>query len=583
MLRKGLSLLFASLFVALLFVAPASANVDNFQISKFRVDMELSRDQDKRSVLKTTETITAQFPNLDQNRGLERIMVREYDSHPTSFEVVSVTDEYDIPLDYHWQGDALRIGDPDRYVQGEQIYKITYTQRDVTKYYQDTGKQEFYWDIVGTEWRVARDNIQINLQIDKAIQDNIATDLQCYSGYSSQSQQCLRVDGKDGEYKIVHDRLQPYQGITTAIGFEPDTFSPYEQSLWDKFVNVLGIVQVVSLPFAALGLIVLTVITNRSKGRKSELKTIIPEYLPPKDVSVMSVAQIELYVTSVMPAQLVDLAVRHYIKLYQTKEKGLLTQAEYEIEIIKDLSKLKWEEKELLSDMYGKLPAKSERLNLKTLKNNTSYFNRTLNNDKDLRKLIRSEYGLREPDAWLLKFLNKFAIAVGVVAVLSLSIPLFLLSMMALLFKLTAWRLTDKGLELKQYLLGLKYYISVAEEERLKLMQSPEGAQQSKEISSAGKDVKSRVVLYEKLLPYAMLFGQEKKWNQNLGQYYEQAKTQPNWYRSNRAFSAAAFSSGMSNLGTAAASASSSSSSSGGSSGGGSSGGGGGGGGGGGW
>lgn len=91
--------------------------------------------------------------------------------------------------------------------------------------------------------------------------------------------------------------------------------------------------------------------------------------------------------------------------------------------------------------------------------------------------------------------------------------------------------------------------------------------------------------LYERVLPYAMLFGQEAEWNKQLGAYYEYINSQPDWYQGNStAFNAAIFVGAMSSFSTSTTTYTiSSSSSSSGSSGGGSSGGGGGGGGGGGW
>ena len=47
--------------------------------------------------------------------------------------------------------------------------------------------------------------------------------------------------------------------------------------------------------------------------------------------------------------------------------------------------------------------------------------------------------------------------------------------------------LTDKGLALRRYLAGLKMYIEVAETERLKMLQSPEG---DGVIAAAGSDSK---------------------------------------------------------------------------------------------
>ena len=85
------------------------------------------------------------------------------------------------------------------------------------------------------------------------------------------------------------------------------------------------------------------------------------------------------------------------------------------------------------------------------------------------------------------------------------------------------------------------------------------------------------------MLPYAVLFGSEKEWTKQLGKYYEQVGSNPDWYYGQGTFNAAAFASGMSGLSTVASNVSSFSSSDGGSGGGGFTGGGGGGGGGGGW
>ena len=143
--------------------------------------------------------------------------------------------------------------------------------------------------------------------------------------------------------------------------------------------------------------------------------------------------------------------------------------------------------------------------------------------------------------------------------------------------------LSTKGRELYDYLKGLELYIKIGEEQRLKVLQSPEGAEKT----PVDVNDKTKLVhLYERVLPYAVLFGQEKGWTKALGEYYEQQNTQPDWYVGHAGFNAVIFSSMMSDFSSGAARSSysaPSSSSSGGSSGGGFSGGGGGGGGGGGW
>ena len=71
---------------------------------------------------------------------------------------------------------------------------------------------------------------------------------------------------------------------------------------------------------------------------------------------------------------------------------------------------------------------------------------------------------------------------------------------------------TESGVKLARYLEGLKLYITMAESDRLKFLQSVEGA----DMSNAGM-----VKLYEKLLPWASLFGAEESWVKELAKYYE--------------------------------------------------------------
>ena len=67
------------------------------------------------------------------------------------------------------------------------------------------------------------------------------------------------------------------------------------------------------------------------------------------------------------------------------------------------------------------------------------------------------------------------------------------------------------------HLWGLRDYIALAEKDRLNFLQSPNGAQLRDDIS-IGAQV---LVLNEKLLPYAVLFGLEKEWVRQLGASYE--------------------------------------------------------------
>ena len=124
---------------------------------------------------------------------------------------------------------------------------------------------------------------------------------------------------------------------------------------------------------------------------------------------------------------------------------------------------------------------------------------------------------------------------------------------------------------------GLKRYMTLAEKDRIKFLQSVNGA----DTSPAGI-----VKLYEKLLPYAVLFKLEDSWLKELNKYYEVEHIENDWATAGVIISASdfrSFTSYTSSSISSSTSYSSSSSGGGGGGGGGFSGGGGGGGGGGGW
>jgi uncharacterized membrane protein YgcG len=572
--------------------AAYAEGANDFTISNFDVDYHLARDGSGRSTLKTIERITAVFPSFDQNHGLERALPKEYDGHTTNLSVESVTDEAGIPLSYsdaNSTSDAtvLRIGDADTYVHGEKTYVITYTQHDVTRYFTDTNDDEFYWDVNGTDWGQQIQHVQAKVFIDGSITSSLTGKTSCYQGYSGSKDACMSTDNSTPMVFSSTKALQPGENVSFAVGFTPHTFGEYQQTASEKLWATVVAVWLVGLAigsFAALLAIVwMSVIRNRVMKRARGRSTIIPEYLPPKDANVMVAAFILKRQTIAMTAQILDLAVRHYVKIYQTKEKSFMRLAEYEIEIIKDVSGLSDEELRLLKSLYGdKKPSIGARFNMKKLQNNYS-IGKQLNKDREsLQSRVRNVYHLYEKATVEAKGFQRAAVILLVVGVLTLSPLVVVAAIVGFVYAYTIWPLTEKGAELRDYLMGLKLYIDVAETDRIKMLQSPEGAEKVGDID--GSDSGQLVKLYERVLPYAVLFGVEKEWLKQLGAYYDTTNSQPDWYAGNSAFNAVVFASALGSFSDQSSSyGSSSSSSSGGSDGGGFSGGGGGGGGGGGW
>ena len=562
-----------------------AANVNDFTITDYTIHYTLSRDADQRSTLTTKETIVAEFPQTDQNHGIERYIPRDYSDHSTSLKIQSVTDGTGKAWNYttyaSGKHEVLRIGDADTYVHGAQTYVITYTQRDVTRNYEDTGRDEFYWDTNGTQWRVPIERLGITLTIDDSLASARTGEPQCYQGQQGSTNRCI-LQQSLSQYTVEATNLTAGENITLALGFAPQTFAVYAPSLLEILIIIWVIVQLI-LGLISVGLIIwLGMRYTAWARRKKERGAIVPEYLAPRDASVSLAATVLPSAQATFAAQLIDFAVRHYLKLYETKPKSLWSNASYEFEIIKPTSILRAEEQEFLRDIFKSDLTVGAKINTNQLKADYSLAVRMSDNPKKLRALMRSDYGLQQKDPAKSAWFKRAGTILLVCGLLLLSPPLILTALIAFILGAVLWVFTDKGLELYRYLEGLKLYISVAETERLKMLQSPEG---SEKVSIDDTDPRQLVKLYEKVLPYAILFGQEKQWSKQLGDYYEAAGTQPDWYSGTHmaAFSAAAFSSSMNDLTTSISSSGADSSSSGGSSGGGSSGGGGGGGGGGGW
>ena len=562
----------------------AHATINDFTFTSFKADYYLGIDTDKRSTLKTVETLTAEFPETSKNRGIERAIPKDYDGHTTSLKLISVKDTQGADLPYSTYSDkgnlVVRIGDEDRYVKGLQTYVLTYTQRDVTK--QFNGVDEFYWDTNGTDWQQPFREVDARIHIEDSLRSAMNSDVSCYVGTVGSTKNCETTATSTSVNANVID-LRAGENVTLAIGFQSGTFAEYRLSLGELLLR-LWLVSLIVTSLVAVGIIIwISVRYSRKNNRDAELGTIIPEYVPPKNASIFVSEQIAKQAKAGFTAAIIDLSVRHYLKLYQTREKALLKAAQYELEIAKNISTLSMEEQAFVKTLFGAENTNvGSRFEMKKLANDYKLAAVLRKNTKEVEALIKGEYAFRSRQAKEASWFTRMGWIVCGVGILTLSPPLLVAAIIAWSCGSQLAPLSDKGLALRRYLEGLKLYIGVAETDRLKMLQSPEGAEKTGIIST--DDSKRLVKLYERVLPYAVLFGQEKEWSKQLGVYYEKSGAQPEWYSGHSAFNAALFASAISDFNTTTNSYSAAtSSSSSGSSGGGSSGGGGGGGGGGGW
>src|SRR5690606_19022635 len=229
---------------------PASADVDDFHFDSFDGHYQLTRDSNGHSLMTTTETLVAVFPEFDQNRGIRRLLVDEYDGHPTHIWVQSVTDEAGNPRTFETDEDGgfleLTIADDHVYVHGEQTYVITYTSHYVTKHFDEL--DEFYWDVNGTDWAQQFDEVTATVVLDPDLMAAHTGDAAAYRGNEGDNTPAT-VETTGSGFAFSAENLEPGQTLTFAIGFEPGTFVPRPSGFFDSPLPSIALI------FAFLGLL----------------------------------------------------------------------------------------------------------------------------------------------------------------------------------------------------------------------------------------------------------------------------------------------------------------------------------------
>jgi len=605
-------------------------DVNDFTFDSFDATYALSQDSSKRSMLHTTETLAAEFPDFDQNRGIIRSIPTDYDGHSTHITVKSVTDGSGHQRSYSMGTDGdfttITIAVPQgQYVHGKQTYVIDYTQTDVTKYFKNTNDDEFYWDVNGTGWQQPFGEVSATVTVAGSLASKLSGQNACYQGSQGSTQKC-DITADNGTITAKVEKLYPYQGMTLAIGFAPKTFADAPFNLIEKILEIVPITFLLGL-LAEILAVGGAIVLHYQLWRRRSGDPIIAQYEPPKGVSAMLAANIIGKPKKGMAASIVDLAVRGKLRIIEKPKEGFQA-ARFGVQQL-NVDDLLPDEEGVMNALFaftglgdigamisrftgGSLPPglkvigdtpvnaasadpvdanikwfeKSDTLlgdSVKSLTTSVEQNAEAVGLRKGRHPVIVTVIGILAILGAVLMFFTAFAsgdngagIAFGVIgANAGAWIAVLVFGLVSGLRPLTA-----EGSKLYDQLLGLKMYIQLAEADRLQMLQSISGA--DKVTTSDGNQI---VKIYERLLPYAVLFGLEKEWAAELAKYY--GTTSPDWYSGSNigAFDVAAFSTGIAAFSAVSASSTSSSSSSsfssdGGSGGGGSSGGGGGGGGG---
>ncbi|SMG27990.1 DUF2207 domain-containing protein [Agreia pratensis] len=575
-----------------------SAGVDDFSFSSYDADFYLDTDHDGRSTLKTVETFVAEFPEADQNRGIRRAIPLDYDGHPTDVDVESVVDENGDPRRFTAEknddGDFLVVTvRSDEFVHGAQTYTFTYTQHNVTRHDEATDVDEFYWDSVGFDSLQSFDSATVRLHVPERLAPSLTGKASCYAGpYASTTACPMTSEQGDGEtiFTAGGVPLGAHENVTVAVGFAPATFVPRDDSylgVWQGWAQLAA--ALLAVTGAVLAILWRTAGLRDARGRP----TVVAEYTPPPTADVFTSAVILKRTSRAAASGFVALAVRGNLQIVEKPSDSMWSKKpEYWLHAVHS-DGLSSQELEFYRMIFDGTP--DNRRELK--KNDTALATEVQKFIKKVRATAVRDGYFKKGTAGrsLLLAISVFAAGAATMVFGAMlnsesrggSLPFIPLAVGALCVAiswLTVFRtpLTAAGAELRDYLKGVQLYLTVAEEERFRMLQSPEGALKTQDATPDGGQI---VEIYEKLLPFAVLWGVEDEWAKVLGTYYERTQTQPHWYGASTGFNAAYFAASVGSFaatsaaGYSGSAASTSSSSSGGSGGGGFSGGGGGGGG----
>ena len=553
--RLALALTLAAGFALALAPSAAQADTSDFTFDSFDAEYTLSREADGTSTLLVVETIVARFPDFDQNRGIIRAIPDDYDGVPLNTSVVSVTDQNGTDVYYesaYSNGFVELYLGTDEFVRGAQTYVITYTQQNVVRSFDDTSSDEFYWDVNGTGWQQPFGRVSATVTLAPDVAAALTGNTACYVGAFGENEFCT-IEDAGGTFTAAATDLAPAETLTVAIGFAPGTFltpeptpppEPQEVPLWMHLLSGgIGLASV-----GALGAAIVSRVRAGS-GAKSR-GAIIAQYSEPAGIDILQSAHLVWRSSAGLPALIVRLAVRKNLRIlaYAVENDAAPYTLQYLSDEGTDVLDLAVLEALFGVDRqpgalkpYGKYDA-TLTSRLETLSSSA------------LQSLVPEGFR-RQPRGvgfgwlmlaaqWLLVTLSFVAVVVSVELFINISPLAFLSGAFAFIAGFAAFglairpmQLTEKGREAKDHLEGLKLYLTVAEEERLRVLQSPQGAERI----DVGDNLQI-VKLYEKLLPWAVFWGVEDQWMRELQVRVAATDTSPDWFVGTNGFEISLFS-----------------------------------------
>lgn len=540
---------------------PAFASANDFYFDSFEADYYLSKNSEGSGTMHIDEVLTAVFPTINQNHGIERCIPKKYNGtsilRNANFSVLKNSAKEPFTTYNDGKFLCLRIGDANVYVRGTQTYTISYDVENVILEPNNSEYQELYWDANGTGWSqkftALTARVHLPEGLNAARKTQLTSDLSCYVGAygtssSTATSRCAissdpdNTPGYDTVLTFITENLRAGENLTFNIEFMPKSF--FVKGPDPNYALFI----IVGLAIIAIALLVIYWVKANQKVKDKKAiakdKAVPVQYTPPKGLTVAEAGTVWLKSSkSLQVATLMQLAVTHKIELEKGEKKRF---GGYHWKVhVKDIDGISAEQKIILEILNGGLSVHNGNTIEIQRHSSTSHleklgrdFSKKIEGNLRGKRLFESEKATKSGKAvtlalTIIGIFFVFAILgsafiqiiisiieslVGDTGGLTFVLGFFIFIAAISVFGAMAANIskykkrTAEGIKISKYLDGLKEYMELAEEERLKFLQSVEGADTTHN---------GIVKLYEKLLPYAVIFGIEDSWMSELNKYYQ--------------------------------------------------------------
>ena len=518
--------------------AGAREYVSDWYIKDFQSTIVVNED----STLDITERITADCGTLPDKHGIFRVLPTVANTGTeeikTPVDLIGITDFDGKKIPYSTDHNlsthtiTYKIGDADKTVTGVNYYQIKYKIKNTIRF-ANPEFDELYWNLNGNFWEIETDHFKANITFpDEVSEEN--TQIDYYAGiFGSKDKSLATYRWTDGNILEVESigTLLAREGITLSAAMPKNIFTPYVLTQADEkqyldyseyFKKYYPTPYAVCTWFLALIFPIIIFILCFSAWKKygddpGKGRSVMPEFEIPDKLTPMELGLIYSN-GSLRPtyfaAALINLAVKGVIKIEEVDKKWVLGKKDY---------KLIWVDKKIALSISEKLIVDKlftidDNLLISSLQKDSSFYfslqniTKMVKNDlkaQDLLDITGTKYKIGFIIAGLFMLVGSFFVAI---VFLTGSIGMIISAIILVIFAILMPKRTVKGMDLYYKILGFKLYMDTAEKYR-----QPWNEKEN---------------IFEKFLPYAILFGIAKEWTKKMKILYKNQMIgyHPFWY-----------------------------------------------------